>query len=92
MVSLLEQIRSVNSRFTRPMYYFSCNSLAQASLFREKQDCLRKLGRGQITVIVMFGFDKTLAEEYAILSTLKELQLILFLLKISILKSTKYKQ
>jgi hypothetical protein len=79
MVSLLEQIRSVNSRFTKPMYYFSCNSLAQASLFREKQDWLRKLGRGKITVIVMFGFDKTLAEEYAILSSLKELRLILFL-------------
>jgi hypothetical protein len=79
IVALLEQIRSVNSRFSKPMYYFSCNSLAQASLFREKHDWLRKLGRGKITVIVMFGFDKTLAEEYAILSALKKLQLITFL-------------
>jgi hypothetical protein len=79
IVALLEQIRSVNSRFSKPMYYFSCNSLAQASLFREKHDWLRKLGRGKITVIVMFGFDKTLAEEYAILSALKKLQLIPFL-------------
>ena len=77
--SLLEQVKSVNSRFTKPMYYFSCNSAAQASLFREKQDLLRRLGRGKITVIFMFGFDKTLAEEFAILSTLQELQLIPFL-------------
>lgn len=79
VTSLLEQIKSVNSRFTKPMYYFSCNSPAQASLFREKQDMLRRLGRGKITVIVMFGFDKTLSEEYAILSTLRELQLTPFL-------------
>lgn len=32
VVSLLLQIQSVNSRFSKPMYYFSCNSLAQASL------------------------------------------------------------
>lgn len=79
IVTLLGQVQSVNSRFTKPMYYFSCNSLAQVSHFREKQDRLRKLGRGNITVIAMFGFDKTLAEEYAILSALKELQLIPFL-------------
>lgn len=79
MVSLLEQVQSVNSRFTKPMYYFSCNSLGQAHIFREKQDWLRRLGRGKITVVVMYGFDKTLSEEYAILSMLQELQLIPFL-------------
>lgn len=79
MVPLLAKVQSVNSRFTKPMYYFSCNSAAQAAVFREKQDCLRRLGRGKVTVVVMFGFDKTLAEEYAILATLRELQLIPFL-------------
>lgn len=79
VVSLLTRVESVNSRFTKPMYYFSCNSLFQASLLREKQDLLRRLGRGKITVLVMFGFDKTLSEEYAILSTLRELRLIPFL-------------
>jgi hypothetical protein len=78
-VSLLEQVQSVNSRFTKPMYYFSCNSLAQVSFFREKRDWLRRFGRGNITVITMFGYDKTLSEEYAILMALKELQLIPFL-------------
>lgn len=43
------------------------------------QDLLHRLGRGKISVIFMFGFDKTLAEEYAVLSALKKLQLILFL-------------
>lgn len=76
---LLMRVQSVNSRFTKPMYYFSCNSLSQAALFREKQVYLRKLGRNNVTVIVMFGFDKTLAEEYAILSMLKDLHLIPFL-------------
>jgi hypothetical protein len=32
---------------------------------------LRRLGPGKITVIVIFRFDKTLAEEYAILSMLQ---------------------
>lgn len=79
MIPLLEQVQSVNSRFTKPMYYFSCNSLAQARIFREKKDWLHRLGRGKITVLVMFGFDKTMAEEYAILSMLRELRLIPFL-------------
>ncbi len=79
VISLLARVQSVNSRFTKPMYYFSCNSLVQAVRFREKQALLARLGRGRITVIVMFGFDKTLAEEYAILSTLRELQLTPFL-------------
>lgn len=76
---LLMRVQSVNSRFTKPMYYFSCNSLSQAAFFREKQDYLRDLGRNNVTVLVMFGFDKTLAEEYAILTMLKELRLIPFL-------------
>jgi hypothetical protein len=80
MIPLLARVRSVNSRFTKPMYYFSCNSLAQAALFREKYDLLRSLP-GRITVIVMFGYDKTLAEEYAILAELQRLGLILFLQK-----------
>ncbi len=79
MVSLLEKVHSVNSRFTKPMHYFSCNSMAQAALFREKRELLRRLGRGKVTVIVMFGFNKTLSEEYAIIRTLRKLGLILFL-------------
>lgn len=79
MASLLEKIQSVNSRFTKPMYYFGCNSMAQASLFREKREWLRGLGRGKVTVLVMFGFDKTLSEEYAMIQTLRKLGLLLFL-------------
>jgi hypothetical protein len=79
MVSLLEDIQSVNSRFTKPMHYFGCNSLTQAALFREKREWLRRLGRGKVTVLVMFGYNKTLSEEFTIIRTLRKLGLTLFL-------------
>lgn len=80
---LLKRTKSVNSRFTSPMIYFSCNSPAQAKVFYEKRDLLRGFGRDRVTVIMMFGYDLSLSQEYQVLSMLKELKLIPFLQKFS---------
>lgn len=76
--NLLIKTKSMNSRFTRRMFYFSCNSVRQTKLFYKNESYLRKFGRGAVTVIVMFGYNTTLSEDYEILSMTKKLRLIPF--------------
>ncbi len=76
--NLLKKVKSVNSRFTRPMIYFSCNSVRQARQFYAKKDLLRSFGKEAVTVIIMFGYNTSLSEDYAILKMAKELGLVLF--------------
>ncbi len=75
---LLMQTRSVNSRFTKKMIYFSCNTPKQADWFHAKSDYLRGFGRNQVTVVIMFGFNTKLSEDFAILKMAKNLGLIPF--------------
>jgi len=76
--NLLINIKSMNSRFTRRMFYFSCNTVRQTQLFYKKERYLRKFGRDAVTVIVMFGYNTTLSEDYEILLMTKKLGLIPF--------------
>lgn len=69
---------SMNSRFTRRMFYFTCNTVRRTKLFYKKERYLRKFGRDAVTVIVMFGYNTTLSEDYEILSMTKKLGLIPF--------------
>ena len=75
---LLVKIKSMNSRFTRKMYYFSCNTINQAKIFYEKEEILRKFGRDTVTVIIMFGYNTKLSEDYKILSMARKLRLLPF--------------
>jgi hypothetical protein len=77
-VELLQQVKSVNSRFTKPMVYFSCNSLSQRDHFLAKEKLLRSFGRQAVTVIIMFGYNTRLSEDYGILMMTKQLGLIPF--------------
>lgn len=77
--TLLKKINSVNSRFTRPMIYFSCNSVRQSKIFFQKEQYIKSFGRDHVTVIIMFGFNTKLSEDYAILMMAKKLGLIPFL-------------
>ncbi len=38
-VELLQRVKSVNSRFSKPMICFSCNSLPQRDLFMQSRTC-----------------------------------------------------
>ena len=77
--TLLKNINSVNSRFTRQMIYFSCNSIRQSRIFFQKEPYLKSFGRNHVTVVIMFGFNTKLSEDYAILMMTKKLGLIPFL-------------
>lgn len=77
-IELLRKVKSVNSRFTRPMIYFSCNTVRQAKHFYAKENLLRSFGRDTVTVIIMFGYNTRLSEDYAMLMMAKKLGLVPF--------------
>ncbi len=75
---LLTNVKSVNSRFTKKMIYFSCNTPKQAAWFYKKSNYLRAFGKNQVTVVIMFGFNTRLSEDFAILKMTKDLGVIPF--------------
>ena len=76
--NLLIKIKSMNSRFTKPIYYFSCNAVNRAKIFYKKEGYLRKFGRDTVSVIIMFGYNTKLSEDYEILLMTKKLGLLPF--------------
>lgn len=75
---LLMQVDSRNSKFTKRMYYFSCNSLANVDKFYKRNVLLKGFGREAVSVIMMYGFNTHLSEEYAMLLMLRKIGLIPF--------------
>ncbi len=76
--NLLMQVDSRNSKFTKRMYYFSCNSLASVNKFYERKDLLKGFGREAVSVIMMYGFNTRLSEEYEMFLMYKRIGLIPF--------------
>ena len=74
----LKLVNSVNSRFTRKMMYFSCNTVKQAKWFILKSDMLRGFGKGRVTAVIMFGFNTRLSQDLEILKTMKKLDIVPF--------------
>ena len=60
------------------MYYFSCNSIEDLKKFYKRSVLLKGFGREAVSVIMMYGFNTHLSEEYAILLMLRKLGLIPF--------------
>lgn len=75
---LLLKIKSMNSRFTKQMIYFSCNTTKQARFFLEKEQYIRAFGKNAVTVIIMFGYDTRLSEDFEILSITRKLGMLTF--------------
>jgi hypothetical protein len=75
---MLMKIKSMNSRFTRQMIYFSCNTTKQAQIFLEKEQFIKAFGKNAVTVIIMFGYNTKLSEDYEILSITRKLGMIPF--------------
>lgn len=75
---LLKQINSQNSRFTKKMYYFSCNNVNMVKEFLSKEKFLKKFGKDSVTVITLYGFNNHLSEDYKIFLMLRKLRLIPF--------------
>jgi len=76
---VLKNVNSMNSRFTRKMIYFSCNTVKQAQWFIQKADMLKGFGKWQVTVVMMFGFKTRLSQDFELLKIMKKLGLIVFL-------------
>ena len=74
----LKMVDSVNSRFTRKMVYFSCNTVKQAEWFNCKSDKLRGLGKGCVTAVIMYGFNTRLSQDFAILKMMRKLGVLPF--------------
>lgn len=71
-------VNSVNSRFSRQMMYFSCNTLKQVEMFKMQFDKLKNFGKERVTVVIMYGFNTRLSEDFQILKTMKKLGLVAF--------------
>lgn len=75
---LLRRVDSVNSRFTRKMIYFSCNTVKQAQRFEQEADKIRGFGKDSVTAVIMYGFNTRLSEDFTILKTMKKLGVLAF--------------
>jgi len=74
--NLLMRVDSRNSKFTKRMYYFSCNSLFNVGEFYNRTILLKGFGREAVSVIMMYGFNTHLSEEYEMLLMLRKIGLI----------------
>ena len=60
---LLRAIDCMNTRFTRPNYYFSLNNNKRLSLISSKYKLFGFNGRDNVEFICMYGYDTTLAQD-----------------------------
>lgn len=74
----LKKVDSVNSRFTRKMIYFSCNTVKQAEHFCRQSENLSGFGKGQVTAVIMYGFNTRLSQDFTILKTMRKLGILPF--------------
>jgi hypothetical protein len=74
----LKKVDSVNSRFSRKMIYFSCNSVKQAEWFCRQSDKLRGFGKDQVTAVIMYGFNTRLSQDYTIINIMRKLGVLPF--------------
>ncbi len=74
----LRMVDSMNSRFTRKMIYFSCNTVKQAEWFNWKSEELRGFGKGRVSAVIMYGFNTRLSQDFAILKMMRKLGVLPF--------------
>jgi radical SAM superfamily enzyme YgiQ (UPF0313 family) len=74
----LQEIDSRNARFTKRMFYFSCNSKRTTREFYKREALLKGFGKDSVGVIVLYGFDTHLSEDHSIMIMLRKLGLIPF--------------
>jgi hypothetical protein len=60
---LLRSIDCMNTRFSRPNYYFSLNNNKRLSLIRNKYQMFGFKSRDNVEFVCMYGFDTTFAQD-----------------------------
>jgi hypothetical protein len=61
---LLCQVDSRNARFTKRLIYFSLNRTRDIRQFDKRAELLKGFGRHGVAVIMLYGFDTRLSEDY----------------------------
>lgn len=61
---LLKKVKSKNARFTRDMFYFSCNEVSTIKIFMNKKDLLKGFGKDAVTVVTMYSYNTYLSDDY----------------------------
>lgn len=61
---LLCQVDSRNARFTKRLIYFSLNHPRDIRQFEKRAELLKGFGRHGVAVIMLYGFDTSLSEDY----------------------------
>lgn len=62
--NLLRQVDSMNARFTKRLIYFSLNRAKDIRQFEKRADLLKGFGEHGVAVIMLYGFDSRLSEDY----------------------------
>jgi len=78
-LALLKKIHSRNSKFTKMMFYFSCNDTDTVREFYDKKKLLSAFGDNSVGVISMYGFNSHLSDDYQVLRMIQRLHFIPFL-------------
>ena len=78
LFDILRQVDSRNARFTRRQFYFSVNGTSDIARFEEARTWLRSLGKDAVSVILLYGYNTHLSEDYARMLMLRRLRLIPF--------------
>jgi hypothetical protein len=79
--ALLRQVECRNRRFTKWMLFFACNDVVAIREFEEKAAWLRAFGMDHLGVLLLYGFNTCLSEDYQRLLLLRRNYWIPFLLE-----------
>ena len=78
LFDILRQMDSQNARFTRRQFYFSVNDLSDIARFEETRPWLRSLGEDAVSVILLYGYNTRLSEDYVRMRMLRRFRFIPF--------------
>ncbi len=78
LFDILRQVDSRNARFTKRQYYFSVNDASDIACFEEARPWLRTLGKDAVSVILLYGYNTRMSQDYIRMRMLRRFALIPF--------------
>lgn len=78
LFGLLQRVDSRNARFTRRRFYFSVNDPSDIARFENARPWLKSLGEDAVSVILLYGYNTRLSEDYARMKMLRRFRFIPF--------------
>jgi hypothetical protein len=78
LFDILRQVDSRNARFTKRQFYFSVNDQSDIARFEQARPWLKSLGKDAVSVILLYGYNTRLSEDYARMWMLRRFALIPF--------------